>query len=61
MDTVDYFFVSQPRHKGKFALALARVLDENRGIVAVPAHIGEMFAWLYDGTEPDSASADDIT
>lgn len=59
-DAVDQFFVSQSRHKGKFALALALELDKSLGTVVVPTHIAEMFAWLYDGTGPASIPADDI-
>ena len=59
-DAVDQFFVSQPRHKGKFALELALELDKSLGTVVVPTHIAEMFEWLYDGTDPTSTSADDI-
>lgn len=59
-DAVDQFFVSQPRHKGKFALALALELDKSLGTVVVPAHIAEMFAWLYDGAGPESTPVDDI-
>ncbi len=58
-DAVDQFFVSQSRHKGKFALALALELDKSLGTVVVPTHIADMFAWLYDGTEPASTPADD--
>lgn len=58
--TVDQFFVSQPRHKGKFALALAMLVDKNLSTVVVPSHISEMFTWLYDGTEPGTTSVDDI-
>lgn len=58
-DAVDQFFVRHPRHKGKFALALALELDKSLGAVVLPTHIAEMFAWLYDGTEPGSTPADD--
>jgi len=58
-DAVDQFFVSQSRHKGKFALALALELDKSLGTVVVPTHIADMFAWLYDGTEPASTPADE--
>lgn len=58
-DAVDQFFASHSRHKGKFALALALELDKSLGAVVVPPHITEMFAWLYDGTEPESTLADD--
>ena len=59
-DTVDQFFVRQPKNKGKFALELARVLDQNLKSVVVPTHINDMFTWLYDGTEPGSAPVDDL-
>jgi len=59
--TVDQFFVGQPRHKGKFALALARIIDQRLNSVVVPTHISDMFAWLYDGTEPGSTPGDDIS
>ncbi len=59
-DTVDQFFISHPQHKGEFALVFALVLDKNLGNVVIPRHIVEMFDWLYDGTEPESASIDDI-
>lgn len=58
--TVDQFFVSQPRHKGKFALALAMLIDKNLSTVVVPSHISEMFTWLYGGTEPNSTPVDDL-
>lgn len=59
-ETVDQFFVKHPKHKGKFALALALLIDKNLNSVVVPSHISEMFAWLYDGTEPNSTSVDDL-
>lgn len=59
-DAVDQFFGSQPRHKGEFALALALELDKSLGAVVVPAHIAEMFEWLYDDTGPESTPVDDI-
>lgn len=59
-DAVDQFFVSQPRHKGKFALELASELDKSLDAVVVPTHIAEMFEWLYGGTEQASSPADDI-
>lgn len=59
-ETVDQFFVKHPKHKGKFALALALLMDKNLNSVVVPSHISEMFTWLYDGTEPNSAPVDDL-
>lgn len=59
-ETVDRFFASQPRHKGKFALALALLIDQNLKTVIVPSHISDMFTWLYDGTEPRQTPVDDI-
>jgi putative ATP-dependent endonuclease of OLD family len=52
--------VKHPKHKGKFALALALLIDKNLNSVVVPSHISEMFAWLYDGTELNSTSVDDL-
>ena len=57
--TVDQFFVSHTRHKGKFALELALLFDEDLSSVIVPSHIGEMFTWLYGGTEPGTTPVDD--
>lgn len=57
--TVDQFFVSHTRHKGKFALELALRFDEDLSSVIVPSHIGEMFTWLYGGTEPGTTPVDD--
>lgn len=51
-ETVDQFFTDQAKHKGKFALALAQLIDQNLNGVAIPGHISDMFTWLYDGTEP---------
>lgn len=59
-ETVDQFFVKHPKHKGKFALALALLIDKNLNSVVVPSHISEMFTWLYGGTEPNSTPADDL-
>ncbi|MEZ7716200.1 AAA family ATPase [Micrococcus luteus] len=59
-ETVDQFFVKHPKHKGKFALALALLIDKNLNSVVVPSHISEMFTWLYDGTEPNSTPLDDL-
>ena len=59
-EIVDQFFVKHPKHKGKFALALALLIDKNLNSVVVPSHIGEMFTWLYDGTEPNSTPVDDL-
>lgn len=58
--TVDQFFAKQPKHKGKFALALSRLIDQSLSTVVVPDHISDMLTWLYDGTEPGSSLADDI-
>ena len=55
--TVDAAFSAQPSAKGEFALALARVIDANHATVTVPAHITEMFDWLY--TAPASSSEED--
>lgn len=59
-ETVDQFFLKQPRNKGKFALMLARLIDKNLSCVVVPSHISEMFTWLYGGTEPNSTPVDDL-
>lgn len=59
-DAVNQFFGNQPRHKGKFALALTLELDKSLGTVVVPTHIAEMFEWLYDGTEPGSTPVNDL-
>lgn len=59
-ETVDQFFVKHPKHKGKFALALALLIDKNLNSVVVPSHISEMFTWLYGGTEPNSTPVDDL-
>jgi len=60
-DTVDQFFVQHKKNKANFSLALARVLDQNLSSVVVPTHIDDTFTWLYDGTEPGSTPADNIT
>lgn len=60
-ETVDQYFVTHPRNKGRFALALALLIDQNLSSVTVPTHISDMFAWLYDGSEPDSTPIDDVT
>lgn len=59
-ETVDQFFTSQPRHKGKFALELALLIDQNLKTVIVPSHISNMFTWLYDGTEPRQTPVNEI-
>lgn len=59
-ETVDQFFVKHPKRKGKFALALALLIDKNLNSVVVPSHISEMFTWLYDGTAPNSTPVDDL-
>ena len=53
--------MTHPRNKGRFALALALLIDQNLSSVTVPTHISDMFAWLYDGSEPDSTPIDDVT
>lgn len=60
--SVDQFFIDNPREKGSFALALARLIDENPSAVIVPDHIAEMFVWLFDGSnhEPDAATASEL-
>ena len=60
IDTVDQFFVNQKKYKGRFALALACVLDQNLSSIMVPSHINDMFTWLYDGSEPGSTPIDDV-
>ena len=50
--TVDATFSTQSDGKGEFALALARILDSNSASVTVPAHITEMFDWLYAAPPP---------
>lgn len=60
IDTVDQFFVNQKKHKGRFALALACVLDQNLSSIMVPSHINDMFTWLYDGSEPGSTPINDV-
>ena len=59
-EIVDQFFVKHPKHKGKFALVLALLIDKNLNSVVVPSHISEMFTWLYGGTEPNSTPVDDL-
>jgi len=59
-DDVDRFFDKRPKQKGKFALMLALLIDQNLRSVTVPTHISDMFNWLYDGSEPGSAPIDDI-
>ena len=44
---------------GKFSIIGVVELDKSLGAVVLPTHIAEMFAWLYDGTEPGSTPADD--
>lgn len=51
---VDQFFNKQRGNKGRFAIVLALLIGEaieSGGSIEVPSHIGEMFTWLYDGTE----------
>jgi putative ATP-dependent endonuclease of OLD family len=60
-ESVDQRFARSPKLKGKFALALARLIDENLTTVTVPVHIAEMFDWLYGGTNPGSTSISDLT
>lgn len=57
--TVDAAFSAQPGGKGEFALALARIMDASPTTVAVPAHIIEMFDWLYGApASPTDEAAD---
>ena len=59
-ETVDQYFVTHPRNKGRFSLALALLIDQNLSSVTVPTHISDMFTWLYDGSEPGSTPIDDV-
>jgi len=56
-ETIDAAFSAQPGMKGEFALTLARVMDASHARVTVPAHITEMFDWLY--AAPASSSDED--
>lgn len=60
LKTVDQFFIKHSKDKGRFALELARLIDQDLNAVVVPSHISEMFAWLYDGTEPSTAPLDKL-
>ncbi len=44
--------------KGEFALAVARVVEDNLDTVTVPGHIVDMFNWLYGPT--DSPVPEDV-
>lgn len=59
-ETVDQYFDRNPANKGRFALALALLIDQNLRSVTVPNHISDAFAWLYDGSEPSSTPIDDV-
>lgn len=54
---VDAVFGANSDRKGEFALALALAMDEHSNAVAVPAHIAQMFDWLFAATATSSASA----
>ncbi|MGC5224855.1 ATP-dependent nuclease [Micromonospora sp. DT81.3] len=50
--SVDAYFRANPKKKGRFSLALARLIDTDTSIVVVPEHIEKLFSWLFDGDEP---------
>ena len=56
--TVDRLFIDSSAAKGRFALALAEVMDLSLSTVTVPNHISEMFDWLYEGITYDSRADD---
>lgn len=58
--SVDQVFVDNRKLKGKFALALSLLIDQNLSTVVVPRHIDEVFSWLFDGADPGSTSRDGV-
>jgi putative ATP-dependent endonuclease of OLD family len=48
-ELIDRLFITQRRKKASFALLLARRIDDDPTGVQVPAHIAELFDWLYGG------------
>ncbi len=59
--SVDQVFMDNRKLKGKFALVLSLLIDQNLSTVVVPRHIDEVFSWLFDGADPGSSSGDGLS
>jgi len=53
LDSIDVLFASQPKIKGKFALALASEMQRQLADVYVPEHLAAAYTWLKQGDPQD--------
>lgn len=53
LDSIDVLFASQPKIKGKFALALASEMQRQLADVYVPEHLAAAYTWLKQGDLQD--------